>query len=226
MNQNKIWDFFQNQQEHSFDGSINRIKYLVKRVPEHSKVLNIGAGGALFEKLVLLKNGVEVYTLDPSEKTIQKIKSIIGDERAKVGYAQKIPFDDDSFDVVVMTEVLEHLKEDVLIESLKEVHRVLKDGGRFIGTVPYRENLDEQIVVCPNCGDVFHRWGHVQSFDEKKLQNLLSVYFETISLRPKLFIPWGILNWKGKIAAIFDYIFYIIKIKKRGLNLFFEGIKH
>ncbi len=110
MEQDKIWDFFQNQQEHSFDGSYSRIKYLVSRIPKCSKVLNIGAGGALFEQLAPLKDGVEVYTLDPSEETIQKIKSIVGDERAKVGYAQKIPFDDASFDVVVIPIPIKKMK--------------------------------------------------------------------------------------------------------------------
>lgn len=49
--------------------------------------------------------------------------------------ADKIPVADNSFDMVVMTEVLEHLEnpEDVL----KEVFRVLKENGRLIASMPF-----------------------------------------------------------------------------------------
>lgn len=40
-------------------------------------------------------------------------------------------------------------------------------------TVPYKENLEESIVVCPKCNAKFHRWGHMQVFDEEKMDIIL-----------------------------------------------------
>jgi ubiquinone/menaquinone biosynthesis C-methylase UbiE len=49
------------------------------------------------------------------------------------GYAQQLPFPDESFDVVSATEMLHHLPNPAVLEPvLREVHRVLRAGGRFV----------------------------------------------------------------------------------------------
>jgi SAM-dependent methyltransferase len=224
MDQDKIWDYFQNEAGDSFTGSYPRLKNLVKQFKHGDKVLNIGIGGGVFEKLAT-ENGLQVYSLDPSEKSIDKIKSFLGDEKAKVGYSQSIPFESDYFDGIIMSEVLEHLDNEIIIKTLNEVRRVLKKGGKFIGTVPYKENLTEQIVICPKCGERFHRWGHIQSFDENRVYSIFEKYFSNIICKPKMYIAWNSLNYKGKIIALISYPFFILGIKKSGLNLYFEGIK-
>ena len=45
------------------------------------------------------------------------------------------PLDDDAFDVVLMTEVYEHLRE-YPIRSLQEARRILRPGGRLYFTTP------------------------------------------------------------------------------------------
>ena len=47
-----------------------------------------------------------------------------------------LPFDDESFDCVVSFQVIEHIKRDK--EFVREVHRVLKKGGKFIVSTPNR----------------------------------------------------------------------------------------
>lgn len=224
MNQDKIWDYLQNDSIQSFDGSHSRLNTLVKKFTQKEKVLNIGVGSGVFEKLSTAY-GLEVYSLDPSEKSIDKIKSFLGDEKAKVGYSQSIPFESDYFDGVIMSEVLEHLDNEIIIKTLDEVRRVLKKGGKFIGTVPYKENLTEQIVICPQCGEVFHRWGHIQSFDIPRVSNLLATSFQNTQAETKMYISWNTLNWKGKFSAFFSYILFKLGLKENGLNIYFKGTK-
>jgi SAM-dependent methyltransferase len=50
------------------------------------------------------------------------------------GDARALPFPDDTFDVVITSEVLEHVQDDV--SAIAEMVRVLKPGGRFAATVP------------------------------------------------------------------------------------------
>ena len=197
---------------------------MLKNIKPGTRVLNIGVGGGILEKIALSKN-IDIYSLDPSEKSIKKLQELMAKDKAKVGYSQNIPFSNNYFDVVVMSEILEHLTDEVIAKTLKEVNRILKKGGKFIGTVPYNENLNEQIVICPNCGEKFHRWGHVQSFDKLKMSKLLESYFSNVVVFPKMFISWNALNWKGKITTIIIYLFYLVGIKKNELNLYFEGIK-
>lgn len=50
------------------------------------------------------------------------------------GDATKLPFEDNTFDCVVTSEVLEHIQDDVSV--LSELHRILKPGGSLGVTVP------------------------------------------------------------------------------------------
>jgi len=50
------------------------------------------------------------------------------------GSAYSLPFNDNSFDLVVCSEVLEHLHE--YKDAIKEISRVLRPGGQFLASVP------------------------------------------------------------------------------------------
>lgn len=49
--------------------------------------------------------------------------------------ADCIPVEDNVFDIILLTEVLEHLENP--LNSLEEVKRVLKEGGKIIVTIPF-----------------------------------------------------------------------------------------
>ena len=54
-----------------------------------------------------------------------------------VSAAEELPFADDRFDCVTCIEVLEHISVDVRSQSLKEMRRVLRPGGRLVLRVPH-----------------------------------------------------------------------------------------
>lgn len=77
----------------------------------------------------LLKNlGFDVTALDlgPQPEIPEVVYANIEDP---------LPFPDQTFDVVLVGEVLEHLERDV--EALRNVRRVLKENGRLVVTVPF-----------------------------------------------------------------------------------------
>lgn len=61
-------------------------------------------------------------------------------EAQALGHA--LPFKDDAFDVVLCTEVLEHVPEPEAV--LREIKRVLRRGGRLILTTPFLVPLHEE----------------------------------------------------------------------------------
>src|SRR6266566_6868919 len=200
--QDLIWDYYQNESPETFDVSRTRINHLIRRLDPRSKVLNIGCGTGIFERAAL-NRGIDIYSLDPSERSIGHLREALhlGD-KAKVGYIQQLPFSDSYFDVVVVSEVLEHLTAAVTKSGLEEIRRVLKPGGRILGTVPSREDFRAQMAVCPSCGKKFHRWGHEQRFDPETMECLLGNHFSGVRVVERPIIPWSILNWKGKYVGM------------------------
>jgi SAM-dependent methyltransferase len=225
MNQEAIWEYFQNEAPSSFDGSEARIKFLVSQLPSHGKVLNIGIGAGVFERLATAR-GLDVYSLDPSQRSIENLRDQLDlGDKAQVGYSRDIPFSDGSFQAVVMSEVLEHLDDRTIADTIKEVERVLVPGGAFLGTVPARESLHEQAVVCPCCEAKFHRWGHQQSFDVARMRTLLNGHFVMASVREVYFVNWSTLNWKGRLVAGFKQTLLASGIHGSGENIYFLGRK-
>jgi ubiquinone/menaquinone biosynthesis C-methylase UbiE len=146
---------------------------------------------------------VQIWALDPSERAIASLRERLGiGECAQAGYSQRMPFPDKHFDVVVMSEVLEHLDDQVRNETLAEVHRVLRPGGRFMGTVPARERLEESEVVCPNCEHHFHRWGHQAAFDVASLTRLLEQMFSVDTVHERFFNEWESATFARKFAGL------------------------
>lgn len=81
----------------------------------------------------------------------------------------KLPFRDESFDHVICSEVLEHIREDQA--ALGELVRVLKPGGTLAISVP--RYLPERI--CWAFSRAYHEepGGHIRIFRKKELQALL-----------------------------------------------------
>lgn len=190
--QEKIWDYFQTVSPEVFLEAKPRMDFLIKQLCGKKNkpaptVLSVGIGDGYFEKS-LQQKGWDIYTLDPNEAAIQQM-TVMG-IKGRQGYIEKMPFENEAFDFVVASEVLEHLTDVQCFQGCMEIFRVLKKGGGFLGTVPYGENLDGQRVVCPGCGDIFHRWGHQRSFDLKNISKMLSEFFEVLEVRRTAFVSF------------------------------------
>jgi SAM-dependent methyltransferase len=83
------------------------------------------------------------------------------------GDARALPFPDDTFDVVITSEVLEHIQDDVA--AIGEMVRVLRPGGRFAATVPaqFPETINWKL------SDEYHApkapGGHVRIYSRTEL---------------------------------------------------------
>ncbi|MEP7039061.1 MAG: class I SAM-dependent methyltransferase [Acidobacteriota bacterium] len=94
------------------------------------KILDVGCGtGANLE---MLANFGEAEGVDVSDDALKfcQAKGL----KAHKGLAEKLPFADESFDVATALDVVEHLDDD--IAGLKEMHRILKTGGKTLIFVP------------------------------------------------------------------------------------------
>lgn len=200
MEQDKIWDKIQTDPD-LVDYGCNdsgRLDYISKKI-KNGSVLNIGVGSGKLEK-ILLQQLRGVFSLDPSKNTIDAV-NLLG-VKGRVGRIENIPFEECSFEYVVVSEVFEHLDTKTISDGLQEIYRILKPGGTLIATVPADEKLKNAFCICPCCGENFHRWGHVQSFNKSRLLNLFGQVFDHTSVKRIHFYDFRKLNFLGKIMSL------------------------
>jgi len=105
-------------------------------------VLDIGCGLGSFLKILNIPNK-EKFGVESNDYAVQACQKD-GLNVTKVENVYKLAFEDNYFDVVIMNEVIEHIEKPLLI--LKEIYRVLKNGGNLVITTPNKnllvKNLD------------------------------------------------------------------------------------
>ncbi|MEI9917906.1 MAG: class I SAM-dependent methyltransferase [Bacteroidota bacterium] len=112
-----------------------------------------------------------------SYSAIDKIEPVIAKLRTKYPagkfYSGNIPplapFADNSFDVVITFQVIEHIQDD--FNFLKEIHRVLKPGGLAIITTPNRPMSLSR-----------NPW-HIREYTGKELGDLCSKIFSRVEVK-------------------------------------------
>ena len=102
-----------------------------------SSILDVGCGkGFMLHDIVQLIPGIKVQGIDISEyavaNTLQDIKPFV-----HIGNANKLPFADKSFDVVIAINTIHNLPLEECKQSLREIQRVARKGA-FITMDAYR----------------------------------------------------------------------------------------
>jgi SAM-dependent methyltransferase len=89
------------------------------------------------------------FDYDAPEFDAGKIKA--GADPKAFADLQNLAFADATFDVIITSDVFEHVRED--LKGYQEVYRTLKKGGTFILTVPYEHQREKTIVRVAVEGD-------------------------------------------------------------------------
>lgn len=97
------------------------------------RVLEIGTGTG-YGIDIIAPNVEHFVTMDKTRS--EELGAMPANVEFKEGVVPPLPFADESFDYVVSFQVIEHIKRDK--EFVREVHRVLKKGGKFIVSTPNR----------------------------------------------------------------------------------------
>lgn len=126
------------------------------------KVLEIGCGNGYYLSLLnRLGKRINLTGVDNDKPALVDAKKFIGDNRVRLNFADaaKLPYQTNSFDKIVMSEVIEHVQDEK--KCLKEAFRVLKPGGIFALTTC---NIDYPFLWDPINWILQHFFGtHIKS---------------------------------------------------------------
>lgn len=95
-------------------------------------LLDAGSGTGWFSKEAVSR-GAKVVSLDVGENILAQVAKKCDSKRV-VGSVLDMPFENESFDIVISTEVIEHTADPK--KAVQEMHRVLKKNGVLVLTVP------------------------------------------------------------------------------------------
>lgn len=152
-------------------------------------ILDVGCGeGFILEKLRESKIGEELVGIDFSKDAIQIGKGLHPKLSLKVGSIYDIPFKPNSFDLVICSEVLEHLENPE--KALLELERVTKKN--CIISVPH-----EPWFMLANLlrGKNISRWGndieHIQHWSRSGIHSMVGKYFYVTAIKNPF--PWTLV---------------------------------
>ncbi len=165
------------------------------------KILDVGCGDGFIGR-ILMDNGNDVVGVEIHDEPIREARK----KGMKVikARAQKLPFKSNTFEIVVMAEVIEHFLETEA--ALAEVRRVLKPGGRVIITTPNFASFRDRILVLFGKLQAFSQHkDHVKFFNKERLIKVLDdCGFEVVKVYGSAFgIP---LPKNAKTFFFFDRI--------------------
>jgi len=176
------------------ENEISRLKTIESLIPGDVKtILDVGCGdGIICNPLGKRFNTVGIDFVQEAllHITTKKVQAC----------AEFLPFKGSSFDLVLLSDILEHLSKDVLSEVINQAQRVSRKY--VLVNVPNKEDLSLNTVICPRCSNKFHINWHKMSFDEDKVLRmfnklkpveskycgLLHLRFQGIFIRIKRFI--------------------------------------
>ena len=144
-------------------------------------ILDVGCGTGLYWP-VLAQHGDEISGIDSSVAMAREAKRLVQEKKLCniKSYAQnsgQIGFADRHFDVVMCVDSLHHIPD--LRAAIREFHRVLKPGGRFLAIEP---NMFNPLMLLAHVIPAEERYGAVRSY-APLLKRLFGPYFRDIRVQ-------------------------------------------
>ena len=108
------------------------VKELCAKITDRTpRILDVGCGTGANLKMLSQFGDAEGVDISPDALEFCRERGLMN---VKLGAAEALPYEDGAFDLVTALDVVEHLDDD--LGGLREMHRVLRPGGRVLLFVP------------------------------------------------------------------------------------------
>lgn len=161
------------------------------------RVLDVGCGtGALLERLAKRHSAARLAGVDPVPEMLANARRKVPPEvELREGWAERLPFESEQFDVVVSCNVFHYIREPDA--ALREMGRVLASGGRLIIT-----DWCDDYLACRLC-DLYLRLfnpAHRKTYGRRECLHLLTEagYRDVEIDRYKINWLWGLMTARAR----------------------------
>jgi ubiquinone/menaquinone biosynthesis C-methylase UbiE len=193
----------------NFDFRTDLALHYYKEFNKSKVILDVGCGTGEFGKSKP-SDSIRVYGVDCDDNALRAASEYEFVEKIDLD-CNSLPFEDNFFDAVLAKDILEHVQKPWLL--LKEIHRIIKDNGIIIASVPM-----------PKPNIVWSDYTHLRGFTKDCLETLFKdsqfevLYIKKIGDIP-LFRRFGLTEYVPDVLEIppMNYFFGItfeIKAKK------------
>ncbi len=169
-----------------------RVKAIFKELNDISgkKLLDVGCeAGWITVKLA--QKGAQVTAIDLIEEPIRELRRTIKEKNLsitlRVADATKLPFAAESFDIILATEVIEHITNlDRFVESAA---RVLRPGGVLLITFP-NENLRQKLYPLVSLFGINAEVESQVTLKNYQRQEIIKLFSQRFKLIKNYTLPW------------------------------------
>jgi len=179
------------------DFTVDRYRQFYRRFPVKArKVLDMGCNtGRGGEALKKIDNSLEIVGLDCVQERLDRLPEAYSEKI--YGLSTDMPIEDQTVDVVVAGEFLEHLYPSDVDKTLCEIQRVLTIGGRLLLTTPnphyFKNKLYNYTIYGPShltqhfptillFRMKMHGFSNVKTFGSGRVSRYIGRYFPVLSI--------------------------------------------
>jgi 2-polyprenyl-3-methyl-5-hydroxy-6-metoxy-1,4-benzoquinol methylase len=131
-----------------------RARFVERFVGRRGRVLDVGCAAGFFMR-VMHERGWEVDGVEPSPEIAAHATEAYGFHQLHVGELQTAPFDEGSFDLITLWDVVEHVPDPKAL--LRRAVSLLRDDGRLV--------VETQNVASPFARLLGRRWQHYKHME-------------------------------------------------------------
>lgn len=155
----------------------------------HQKGLDVGcASGFMLSEITKSFPKIKFWGVDVYDKAIDYAKQQYPKINFKVAPAEKLPFEDNTFDLVICYETIEHVEDP--LKSLQEIHRVLTKDGEAIITMDSGNWLFRAVwFVWEKTKGKVWQGAHLHPFHHEELEDMVEK--SSLKVKEKIFSHWG-----------------------------------
>lgn len=160
----------------NYYGHMKRLSWILNHTSKGDKILDVGCGTGSYITIPLILEGRDAYGVDVGNESIVEANRIlhINGLSGNRFFCKNISEVAERYDVVVCSEVMEHIPDEQLSAFVEQLCSHLKNDGKLIITVPNKNGSFElSNKYLKSFGELLYKWIRISVMQLRKIKNYI-----------------------------------------------------